>query len=175
MAKEIIAWCDVCLHDDIKQPARTLAPMTLDASKPRVIDVCEVHEKEIVEPLRQLLAEFGQPVESSSSSSRDEQHPCPIASCGKSYVSAQSLGKHLRSKHNTTLSDALAGIDQPLPIEAELQHQCPEPDCARGFSTPQGLGAHRNRVHGYVSPHNEAIRANKAAAEKPKRGKKATT
>jgi len=65
MAKQIIAWCDACLEADpeSQEPATTTAPMVLDTSakgaKPRTIDLCDRHHKELVVPLIDALNAWG--------------------------------------------------------------------------------------------------------------------
>lgn len=159
MVREIITWCSPCFAEDVREQATTVV-VALDGGKPRALDVCERHNKELVEPLRELLAELGQLVDPASSHSSSE-HVCSIAGCGKSYKSGQSLGKHMRRVHNMAMGDQSSPAE-PLPDESHMRHQCPEEGCDRGFDTPQGLGAHRSRLHGYVSPHNAKGKAERS-------------
>lgn len=154
MVREVITWCSPCFAEDVREQATTVV-IALDALKPRALDVCERHRKELVEPLRELLSEMGVIVDSSTpapqsrSSSYSYEHACSFDGCGKSFKSSKSLSTHRRVVHN------IDSEGKPRGDESKLKHQCPDPDCDRGFDTPQGLGAHRAKLHGYVSPHNK--------------------
>jgi uncharacterized C2H2 Zn-finger protein len=164
MVREIITWCSPCFADEVREPGLTLV-LAIDGGKPQALDLCEVHHKQIAQPLLDVLAEYGQPVDISeqkrssksaasvTSGRLEGGQECPVTTCGKSYRNAASLSKHVRRVHGTTITDVRHGSDQldGMP-DPEKTHKCPDDDCGRLFSTPQGLGAHRSRVHGYVSP-----------------------
>src|SRR5262245_38273021 len=61
MAKSIVTYCDVCLtDDDTYTEARTIpVPPLTDRSKPRTIDLCELHEKQYVTPYVELVQRLG--------------------------------------------------------------------------------------------------------------------
>lgn len=119
MAKSIVTYCDICLADDqyVNGSTRTIA---LDNRKPRTIDLCDVHVKEYVEPLDDLLAKLGLtdtkaakrgPVETRSAKSSSEEPKPPAVTkavcddCGVTYEwpgnkrPAQALGVHRKRKH----------------------------------------------------------------------------
>lgn len=59
MAKAIITYCDVCLEDDVYAAETQTTRITIDNLSPRTIDLCEVHRKELVQPIEQALQRFG--------------------------------------------------------------------------------------------------------------------
>lgn len=157
MVREIVTWCSPCFAEDVKADARTVA-VVIDGGKPLTVDVCERHDKEIVQPLRELLEAHGSKLDAASAAPARAatvgRRLCPH--CGASLKSADSLAKHIRRSHG----DHDETPDQPTPPsvdESELAHACP--DCERRFATPQGLGAHRSRLHGYVGPNNKSAQA----------------
>lgn len=155
MAREVIVrtWCDPCLAEDRHTEAEELPPLALTGRKPRVVALCEVHRKELFDPLAQLLADHGQPVDESTSSLRipkssptakpstsgSSELKCP----GCEYIAPNrsSLQSHARAQHNTTLAE-LAG--EPTPFECDVCHQ--------KFSTNAGRGVHRTRSHPDAAP-----------------------
>jgi uncharacterized C2H2 Zn-finger protein len=156
MVREIITWCSPCYANDVRTEGRSVA-LAVDG-RPQLVDVCETHDKEIVQPVRELLAAHGQPLERAGvEPTARERHRCP--ECGKLLKTRDTLSKHLRSMHGQSLKDALGDDDDDeLPIEVDESSKpygCP--DCARRFETPQGLGAHRNRSHGYKSGDDERL------------------
>lgn len=131
MAKEIISWCDVDMLDDVKVPGRTVR-VQIGLAQPVEVDLCEQHEKQLVEPLRELIEQHGQPT------AAVDDLTCPM--CSKRYTKKESLAKHIRAKHTE------AAVEEPVATHVQRK-QCP--DCDASFDTPQGLGAHRSRAHGY--------------------------
>lgn len=65
MAKEmtIHVWCDACAITEQKEPASTTPPIAIGANKPRTLDLCDRHTKELVTPLLDLLVQDGSVVE----------------------------------------------------------------------------------------------------------------
>jgi len=60
MAQEIVRLCDVCLADDVRANAQ---PLTVQLGGPaRLLDLCDEHREQLIKPLAELLAEYGQPV-----------------------------------------------------------------------------------------------------------------
>jgi hypothetical protein len=149
MAREVIVrtWCDPCLADDKHEEGDEFGPMSLIPGKPRVVALCEVHRKELYDPLIELLTDHGQPVDSDGNSSpgvRGHHKPratnatgptCPA--CGHVSTTRTALQAHTRKMHEASL-----GV---LEGKAPSVHTCPE--CQREFDTPQGMGAHRRAVH----------------------------
>lgn len=60
---QVLRWCDMCADQDAgtREPATvTTAPLAgLVPGKPRTLDLCEPHAKELLGPLQHLLAEYG--------------------------------------------------------------------------------------------------------------------
>lgn len=153
MAREVVVhlWCDPCLAEDqhVEGQELTLVLPDLPGSKPRVVAVCELHRKELYQPLLDLLAEHGQTVDEEGNptgqrgpkrkraSSSPASEACP--ECGHVAPNRQALGSHCRSRHGKSIAE-LEG--------KELPYVCPE--CGLRTSRPQGLGAHRKAAHGVI-------------------------
>jgi hypothetical protein len=131
MAREIVAWCDVHMKVGERQPARTF---TLDIGRgPRELDLCEVHEKELISPLADALEDFGakpiapasavrraangpKSVEALASASvrhgkrptNERAHPCPF--CPLDYTTMTSVVTHCRNKHGFASDATTADI-----------------------------------------------------------------
>lgn len=165
MAREVIVmtWCDVCLAEDVQEDATELPPLLIPelGTKPRTMALCEVHLKEVYEPLVSLLREHGQMVDAdgnhtgprgkykkagkstaapaASSPAAADEDGCPVDGCDYVAPNRSSLRSHVRRRHDVTLSELL-GEEQP--------YECPE--CGLKSSRPQGLAAHRRKVHGVL-------------------------
>jgi hypothetical protein len=152
MAREVIVktWCDPCLGEDAHSEGRELPALhlpELPGPKPRVIALCERHEKEVYQPLLNLLLEYGQPVDDDGNpsgprgrygqASGPDAVTCP--DCGHVSPNRSALSSHSRGQHGKSLAQLL-GLPAP--------YICPE--CDYASNRPQGLAAHRRAVHGVV-------------------------
>lgn len=65
MAKEmtINVWCDACAITEQREPGQTTPPIAVGNHKPRTLDLCDAHTKELVTPLLDLLVQDGVMVE----------------------------------------------------------------------------------------------------------------
>lgn len=162
MAKQIVAWCDNHLAKDEQVPASTV-PATLYNGMPMEVDLCEPCEKEIVEPLRLLLEEYGQPVQEGGSEQDNLLH-CPLPGCTKKFTHGRNLQKHMERVHDTTLPDSVLGAELVVQKTTDTSGATvyPCPDCERTFKRPQGVSAHRFQAHGYVSPTRASRKGAKA-------------
>jgi hypothetical protein len=176
MAREVIlrTWCDVCLAKDQNEEGIELPPLHLVPGKPRVVALCEVHRKELFDPLVELLKEHGQPVDPDGnptpgvrghyqprrgqrSTPANERKlaeggvPCPFPGCGMVSKSRPSLQHHTTRMHQVSLDTLEAAPPGEVETVAALPKAYECPDCERTFETPQGRGAHRARAHGYTS------------------------
>lgn len=158
MAKEIVAWCDVHLARDNAQVPASSVRVAIDDGQPLELDLCEPCEKELVQPLHQLLMEHGQPVVQqppARSARADKQYVCTVPGCGKAYVRPDGLRQHVAKQHpDSAASEPFVQVpaasikETPVaPNEAGV-YVCPE--CAREFKKPQGVGRHRLAIHGVV-------------------------
>lgn len=133
MAKQVVVhvWCDLCsateLEADLEEsrtPGRTTLPIHLGVGKAKTLDLCEAHEKELLEPLREALAHSGVVTDtaatsgprtatssskaSSSKARVGEDRPlhCRVPDCTLGpYGHVQSLRTHVRSYHGLTLTE----------------------------------------------------------------------
>lgn len=136
-------WCDACYdeHDGLKTKADvTTPPMSMNVkgkAEPKTLDLCAMHEKALVSPLLDLLAEHGARLELV----RPERPPqsrvtgtCPVCHVE---VHRSSLISHLWGRHRE---------DKRPPEPAKC------PDCAfpgRGnVTSSQAMGTHRRKEHG---------------------------
>lgn len=128
MAREVVTniWCDQCLEDEDERysPARELPPIVLGNAKPRILALCERHEKELYEPFRQLVMEVG--VVASPGSPAATRMPgtapgsgvyfCPVPTCPKHthpLKHEQSLRNHARNIHESTVSKLREEFGEP--------------------------------------------------------------
>ena len=168
MAKEIVAfaWCDVCQQHDEKVPGITTPPITIGNGKPKELDLCEVHEKEVLEPLRALLNEVGQEVKPPRKGRPSSATPV-VASGGvvvpgarKAYVKCLfcdatpktkgAYGVHLNQHHDGKKMTDLDVIEQLYgganPIEPRQEFACDQ--CSISYDRRSSLSGHKTNVHG---------------------------
>lgn len=146
---------------DERNEARSIV-IALDGMKPKEIDLCELHDKELITPLRELIGEVGQPAGTEqlmlpTGGSDLEKKDCPQCPPGRS-LTREGLRGHMRKIHgmertaaNEVVRDTFGGTTR---TRKPFSEQCPE--CkAEGvdiltstYDTPQGLGAHRKSAHG---------------------------
>jgi len=143
MAKEVTIhnWCDVCMREDVRTEATTTPELVVGATKARTLDLCEVHRKELLDPLLNLLKEDGavadkaQPAAaaarparryakwSSGTNSSPGPFDCLVPGCtgrhtvangGPGYSPLGALKSHVRYAHNLS------------PVEYEAQYGHPQ-------------------------------------------------
>lgn len=103
---QIITWCDVLIEGEDRHPAEQIVTVSLNSKKPKVIDLCDVHAKELVEPLDELVKKFGvTPEEMPRPKDSKGNPPCPL--CGFQSKSRAGLAAHLKGHHDKLLSEVL--------------------------------------------------------------------
>jgi hypothetical protein len=175
MAREIATfiWCDPCNLDEVREQGVEHV-VTYGSWKPRRIALCERHEKELLNPMLEVLKEAevdpgGQVGRPRAAESTVNTINCAI--CSKSLKNRGSLGSHVRSSHDMMLSaywetypdadgnprnDAPQG-DDALPLEEAtptsdlVKESCP--DCGKEYEGSasrinQIIGVHRAKTHG---------------------------
>lgn len=155
MAQVIETYCDGCLVDGQKVPAKTYrASVGVVGTKHPTydIDLCDDHAKPLVVMLeafeesgRVVGGKRGRPskvlaspnqASSPSSVSRDLSR-CPVDGCGYTGQGTKSaLSSHLRSAHDTTIA---AAFGEELPFACDV--------CGNRFAKAQAVAAHRARSH----------------------------
>lgn len=148
-------WCDPCMEetpdgDETRyvEAVREI-PLVFGAKgKSKVLAVCELHDKEVVQPLEEWYRRLAQEnpdqprpgkVRTPKPPTSEESGPvavaCPI--CNKPYA---FLGGHWRDVHQAELQQTLEQYrGEPTPY--------PCPKCPLAFGKPQGLGVHVGRIH----------------------------
>lgn len=119
MAREIITriWCDVCLEDEQQVDATETPPIIMGSNKPRILALCETHEKEFLTPLRELLLAAGSLVDTGAPSVgrpptrgrvvNEGPSYCLVRGCsaaGRPFKNEGSLGSHMRGVHSIQLT-----------------------------------------------------------------------
>jgi hypothetical protein len=137
MAKEIIVsvWCDLCAKDDVREPGQTTPPIAIvGTGKPRTLDLCPRHRKELLDVLVSALDEDGAEVAATGKAATksatksagknpdrlpyglaNAQGPfdCLVPGCGgrntvanggTGYPSLKALKSHLSYQHSLTFS-----------------------------------------------------------------------
>lgn len=157
--------CDACTAEGIHNTeAETLPPIATGTAKPRLIDLCETHRKELFDPLADLLARDGRLEDGTR---RRKKRPAPepepeptvapeptlvdlganvCPDCSQSFNTAQGLNTHWTRKHAEQAAKKKTAKAQADGAPTDT-YVCP--DCGKGFDKAQGLGAHRSRSHGY--------------------------
>ena len=136
---EIHAWCDRCYADaEVKSQAETRV-LDIDGAGPLELELCDLHDKELLEPLRLLLAERGvrpaKPAPQQHQVAGPPVAPCPL--CGI------TMSRYGRAGHIFTVHGGLRPGD-PRPVQ---EGQCP--DC--GATPPKQLAQHRAQAHGVTA------------------------
>ncbi len=151
MAQKIVSVCDA--HIDHEEHSGTpLPPISLDGVNFFGVDLCDVADKELIEPVRRLLGEYGRRLgddelgtyrraatkaAARKTPASNRRLTCP--KCGQSMLRS-TMRDHVETAHDTLL---------PI-IEAELGHTLDgEPivdycrDCGGGFAHGAGRSAHQ--------------------------------
>lgn len=163
MAQVISTLCDECLEGGSEVPGDTWG-LTVEApgSKPApyLVDACPMH----AEPYRAVLkavAEYGRRADRKPPLPRGAtaagMDTCPMDGCVYVPVSRDSLRAHLKTQHDTTLTEV--GLSRSS-VPADGQPVvCGH--CGREFVKPQGLARHMSTIHGVAgkSRQTQAARA----------------
>lgn len=174
MAKVIVAWCDPCMNNDEHTPGQPVV-ISLDGKKPVELDLCELHDKELLASLRELIGEAGQPVDqslpgmpASPAATADEKRDCPQCPPGRS-LTREGLRGHMRRLHGVERPRANEIVREVFGLgertRKPFSEQCPECKAAgvpvdeSTYDTPQGMGAHRKSAHGVDGANSHANKA----------------
>lgn len=106
---QIDVLCDVCAAGDVDTPGDTQL-IQLHGLKPLELELCEAHDKELVKPLRDVLAELGsKPMDRTSAVAVPRQHQggahefSELVQClwcdHKPFGSQSGMTGHLRDAH----------------------------------------------------------------------------
>ena len=105
-------WCDnTKMHDLDQEPATQTRTVLNEQGKPVLLDLCEQCDSDVLAIYQ--LAQFGSPITAANIKPRSrlqvaEQHPCPR--CDYVGPSKGALGKHTRSQHGLSYSEAMVEI-----------------------------------------------------------------
>lgn len=144
MARELVThtWCDVCLDEDRKSPAREIEPVTIGSWKPRILALCDEHWDRY-ESFRTLLGDLGQihdtdvrPTQQVRRRKAGTPSPiqppfiCRVPECERGdrpFANRESLQVHVRNQHGLLTGDYAAQYlteeqqqpqgDEPLDFE----------------------------------------------------------
>lgn len=165
MSKEIrtIAWCDGPIHVEYEQvEAAVTRRFAADTVKECEVDLCEVCDKDLVQPLLALLEESGQPVKGArtiqpmidlidpprarTAVRRPAEVKCPVEEC--TWEGTRSAaGMHAPKEHNGDPMPILEGRHGRRLLDGSritLEHPCP--DCEAAYDSKAGLTTHK-RAH----------------------------
>lgn len=142
MARQTVVLCDVCLAEDVDTQATTVETTIPTMQRQVVIDLCERHRAELVDPLVKVLLEHGRDTETDrlvrsagrgrARAARLPGQTCPV--CGKTDLI--QLTQHIRKHHREEFFKR---------FPAEEIVACPA--CSALFVKPQGLAAHMRVAH----------------------------
>jgi len=166
MSKEIrtIIWCDGPIHVDEQVEAAVTRRFAADTLKECEVDLCEVCDKDLVQPLLALLAEQGQPVKGSRSIQPalpdiDEpprrrtalRHPaeikCPVEECDWEGTKA-GANAHTPKAHEGAVLAVLEGRFGRRLLDGSrvtLEHPCPS--CEAAYESKTGVTTHKRIAH----------------------------
>lgn len=149
-------WCDPCMEETPEgEETRYVeavreVPLVFGArGKRKLLAICELHDKEVVQPLQEWYTRLAQedpdkPARRAShlAQPKDEEDDRPVESCtvpGCSYA-GKAPRSHWKSKHDGTIKQS---YDQYVGIE--VPYVCDE--CPRAFRLPQSLAVHKSTTH----------------------------
>lgn len=142
MTRELIVkvWCDLPHEHDANIEARTVS-FSLDGRAEREIDLCADHEREFVEPLRQLYSDARKP-DGVTAKATATGYPLECIYCGAGYESAGGLLMHAGTVHGfaSTSNKHYAAAEDVYGLECPL--------CEYVAAIPSTLGRHGKNEHG---------------------------
>jgi hypothetical protein len=106
---KVVTWCDACGEDRI--PADQSVTMSIGRTKPRTIDLCDMHHKELIVPVDYLLHAWGVGEESAPRPTAAQRGPRtikpnpPCPDCGHQSPNRSALGTHTKNRHDKGLKD----------------------------------------------------------------------
>lgn len=112
MARELVVYCDACLPQNVQEPGH-LVTVSIDGAPATGFDLCERHDKELLNPVRELMGQAGIPAarllqdqpatppkrRGAGDSSLGLVFDCP-ACPDVSYTQLQSLRAHFLAAHD---------------------------------------------------------------------------
>lgn len=161
MARELITrmWCDRCLgygetHEEATKVGITIT-IEQPGSKPltRVLDLCDTHYKEYVDPLADLMVEEGAKpgfvptgppkvrMRGTSSNKEDGPFRCLVPGCASGpLVNRGSFNAHVRQQHGLRVPEYREQFGEPVPEEEQpalLEPVSPKADGAAEAICPE--------------------------------------
>ena len=106
---QVLAWCDACRADDAEARVEGVThKVRVDDMNLAEVELCERHDKELLEPLRRLVGEHGVPARKPAAQaapavrqrtpSELEDASCPVTGCG-TRLQRRSLPNHVYQVH----------------------------------------------------------------------------
>jgi hypothetical protein len=165
MAREVIikAWCDPCIEKGDRVEGREVGVFISDAlgkpiGKPVLLTACEMHEKEFLSPLRDLIAELDLPLvekvlseppaKPKKSGGVDDPQVCKWPDCGTTLKNRSTLAVHVNNQHNVTMAEYRQHVGEAAPdgstgssADIELREgPFPEAEEDGSMICPEGCG-----------------------------------
>jgi hypothetical protein len=151
------AWCDLCPADDRRKAVRVNIPISIGGLQARTLDLCELHYKELLQPVLDALYEYGEKaaerVISPNGSGRRRnsnrtgkwREPGPFRCQVETCVSAPlkhlaSFRIHVERLHKMGLPEYTERYGEPTPLDPEealevVEVRCEIGDCDQSYST----------------------------------------
>lgn len=121
MSRDIVIHCDACT--DGQTAGKPTRPMTLGGYGPGTLDLCEMHEKELIQPLADLLASNGLDPDGhalrqhngSTGSKRQRAMPAPEGGficvfCDDSFKFYSGYQNHFPTRHGLRMGEAYGSV-----------------------------------------------------------------
>ena len=150
-------WCDACYDDGeryVEAAATTRLALTRTGiPQPRTLDLCPTHTTQLLDPLRELLAEHGRKADGlllPAAPRRSATTPTATPSATPAAIPTVDAAKSWACPICVTTVRRSYAADHVWRFHRRGEQRpsgtvCPE--CGETFTRPQGLGSHRERKH----------------------------
>jgi hypothetical protein len=150
-------WCDLCPAEDRREAVRINVPISIGTVQPRTLDLCELHFKELLQPVLDALYEHGEKtaerILSPNGSGRRrnsnrtgkwrEVGPfrCQVDGCVAAPLKHRaSFRVHIERLHHMRFQEYVDQFGEPVPLDPEealgvVEIRCEIGDCDQSYST----------------------------------------
>ncbi len=152
---KIHIYCDVCFHQTRDRvEGATSPPIDIPGYKPKTLDMCERHEKELLNPLRELLTEYGTKPSVDDLTRpkrlqlrRDYQDPKPVTTRSASALKRWTCPLCSAEMNRGTAIPHLYRLHTASGERPAQPEQCPECEFTAVGKPPVVMAKHRGVQH----------------------------
>lgn len=150
----VLAKCDPCLAEEIETPGTRTVIASL-GGEPKEFDVCDRHDKEIVEPFAEILRAFGVKVGKPPRKMATQPTWTPTKGTGPPVAAEGSVIEYDERgyvkcpacSHHYSRGTVVSHIERVEGVVIERPMSCPS--CDASYDTPQAIAVHRGKAHGH--------------------------